>query len=87
MKDEICRSCIDCAVTRCDNHTSNRPYPAFCVSKQVSDAQREASLQQYLHRRGGPEAGPGGRGHRVRRLPEMAQGPGDHPLRQADGVP
>ena len=48
MKDEICRSCIDCAVTRCDNHTSNRPYPAFCVSKQVSDAQREASLQQYL---------------------------------------
>ena len=48
MKDEICRSCIDCAVTRCDNHTSNRPYPAFCVSKQVSDAQRKASLQQYL---------------------------------------
>ena len=39
------------------------------------------------HRRGGPEAGPGGRGHRVRRLPEMAQGPGDHPLCQADGVP
>ena len=77
MKDEICRSCIDCAVTRCDNHTSNRPYPAFCVSKQVSDAQREASLQQYLT----------DEEDRVRRLPEMAQGPGDHPLRQADGVP
>ena len=48
MKDEICRSCIDCAVTRCDNRTSNRPYPAFCVSKHVSDAERKASLQQYL---------------------------------------
>ena len=79
MKDEICRSCIDCAVTRCDNHTSNRPYPAFCVSKQVSDAQREASLQQYLTDEEDRKL--------ARRLPEMAQGPGDHPLRQADGVP
>ena len=47
-QDDLCRSCIDCAVTRCDNHTSNRPYPAFCVSRQVTGAQREASLQQYL---------------------------------------
>lgn len=47
-QDDLCRSCIDCAATRCDNHTSNRPYPAFCVSRQVTQAQREASLQQYL---------------------------------------
>ena len=50
MKDEICRSCIDCAVTRCDNHTFNRPYPAFCVSKQVSDAQREGLSPAVPHR-------------------------------------
>ena len=27
MSQEIRRSCIDCAVTRCDNHTSTRPTP------------------------------------------------------------
>ena len=31
MSQEIRRSCIDCAVTRCDNHTSTRPHPAFCA--------------------------------------------------------
>lgn len=48
MSQEIRRSCIDCAVTRCDNHTSTRPYPAFCVSQQVTEEQRAASLNQYL---------------------------------------
>ena len=48
MSQEIRRSCIDCAVTRCDNHTSTRPHPAFCVSQQVTEEQRAASLNQYL---------------------------------------
>ena len=48
MSQEIRRSCIDCAVTRCDNHTSTRPHPAFCVSQQVPEEQRAASLYQYL---------------------------------------
>ena len=32
MSQEIRRSCIDCAVTRCDNHTSTRPPP--CLLRQ-----------------------------------------------------
>lgn len=35
-------------MTRCDNHTSTRPHPAFCVSQQVTEEQRAASLNQYL---------------------------------------
>ena len=48
MSQEIRRSCIDCAVPRCDNHPSTRPHPAFCVSQQVTEEQRAASLNQYL---------------------------------------
>lgn len=48
MSDDLRRSCIDCAATRCDNHTTGKPYPAFCVSRQVTGEQREASLNQYL---------------------------------------
>ena len=48
MSDDLRRSCIDCAATRCDNHTTGKPYPAFCVSRQVTGDQREASLNQYL---------------------------------------
>lgn len=48
MSDPIRRSCVDCAVTRCDNHTSHKAYPAFCVSQQVTEDQREAARSQYL---------------------------------------
>ena len=47
-QDDLRRSCIDCGVTRCDNHTSNRPHPAFCVSQHLTQDQRQASLDQYL---------------------------------------
>lgn len=47
-QEDIRRSCVDCAVTRCDNHTSNRPHPAFCVSQGLTEDQRQASLDQYI---------------------------------------
>ena len=47
MADPIRRSCIDCAVTRCDHHTSNKPHPAFCVSQSLSEEERQASLARY----------------------------------------
>ena len=47
-QDDLRRSCIDCGVTRCDNHTSDRPHPAFCVSQGLTEDQRQASLDQYL---------------------------------------
>lgn len=40
-------SCIDCAVTRCDAHDSQRPYPAFCPSQALEKDRREAALAQY----------------------------------------
>ncbi len=48
MNDDICRSCVDCAVTRCDNSGSTKPYPAFCVSRTLRGGETEASLRQYL---------------------------------------
>ena len=48
MSDNLRRSCVDCAVTRCDNHTSSKAYPAFCVSQQVTEDQRTAARAQYL---------------------------------------
>ena len=48
MGKDIPRSCVDCAVTRCDNSGSSRPYPAFCQSERLkADGSTEASLQQY----------------------------------------
>ena len=47
-EQDICRSCIDCAVTRCDNSGSARPYPAFCVSRGLENEEAEGSLWQYL---------------------------------------
>ncbi|MCI5689505.1 MAG: DUF1847 domain-containing protein [Clostridiales bacterium] len=48
MSEEIRRSCIDCGATRCDNHSTDRPYPAFCVSRSLTPAQRDRSVEQYL---------------------------------------
>ena len=45
--DDICRSCVDCAVTRCDNSGSTKPYPAFCVGQALADGAVEDSLRQY----------------------------------------
>lgn len=47
QNDELCRSCVDCAVTRCDNSGSTRPYPAFCVSQALTGGAVEDSLRQY----------------------------------------
>ena len=44
---DLCRSCVDCAVTRCDNSGSAAPYPAFCVSQALTGGETEASLEQY----------------------------------------
>ncbi len=48
MSEEICRSCIDCAATRCDNHTTDRPYPSFCVSQGVTKEEKKDALDHYL---------------------------------------
>ena len=48
MSEEIRRSCIDCGATRCDNHSTDRPYPAFCVSRSLTPEQRDRSVEQYL---------------------------------------
>lgn len=48
MSEEICRSCIDCAATRCDNHTTDRPYPVFCVSQGVTKEEKRDAMDQYL---------------------------------------
>ena len=45
--DDLCRSCVDCAVTRCDNSGSTKPYPAFCVGQALADGAVEDSLRQY----------------------------------------
>ena len=48
MNMDIPRSCVDCAVTRCDNSGSAKPYPAFCQSERLkADGSTEASLRQY----------------------------------------
>lgn len=47
MSQDIRRSCIDCAVTRCDNQTSPGPYPKFCTSQGLDQNQIQASLEQY----------------------------------------
>ena len=44
---DLCRSCVDCAVTRCENSGSAAPYPAFCVSQALAGGETEASLEQY----------------------------------------
>ena len=44
---DLCRSCVDCAVTRCDNSGSAAPYPAFCVSQALAGGEAEDSLEQY----------------------------------------
>ena len=44
---EIIRSCVDCAVTRCDNSGSTKPYPAFCVGEKLEHGEVAASLEQY----------------------------------------
>ena len=48
MSDQICRSCIDCAVTHCDSHSPEKGYPAFCVSQQLTMDQQEGARRRYL---------------------------------------
>lgn len=40
-------SCVDCAVTRCDNSGGTKPYPSFCISRRMDRGETEASLRQY----------------------------------------
>ena len=46
-RSEYPRSCIDCAVTRCDNSGSTKPCPAFCVSQALKNGETGASLLKY----------------------------------------
>ncbi len=48
MADSIRRSCIDCAVTLCDAHDPHKEFPAFCISRQMTEAQRNSSLREYF---------------------------------------
>lgn len=49
MADEIRRSCIDCAVTLCDAHNPGKAFPAFCISRQMTEDQRDRSLHEYFN--------------------------------------
>ena len=44
---DLSRSCIDCAVTRCDNSGSGAPYPAFCVSRRLEEERKTDARQSY----------------------------------------
>lgn len=46
MSEDIRRSCIDCAVTRCDAH-GDHPYPAFCPSQALGEERRKEALARY----------------------------------------
>lgn len=48
MADDIRRSCIDCAVTLCDAHNPHKAFPAFCISRQMTEEQRNNSLREYF---------------------------------------
>ena len=40
MAKEVEHSCIDCAVTLCDAHNPHKAFPAFCISRQMTEEQR-----------------------------------------------
>lgn len=46
MSEDIRRSCIDCAVTRCDAH-GDHSYPAFCPSQALGEERRKEALARY----------------------------------------
>ncbi len=48
MSNEIKRSCIDCAVTLCDAHNPEKQFPAFCISRAMTEEQRDKSLKEYF---------------------------------------
>ena len=48
MPNEIKHSCIDCAVTLCDNHNPGKKFPAFCISRAMTEEQRDKSLKEYF---------------------------------------
>lgn len=48
MPNDIQRSCIDCAVTLCDAHNPHKTFPAFCISRQMTEEQRNKSLKEYF---------------------------------------
>ena len=48
MPNDIKRSCIDCAVTLCDAHNPHKEFPDFCLSRQMTEEQRDKSLKEYF---------------------------------------
>ena len=48
MPNDIQRSCIDCAVTLCDAHNPHKAFPTFCISRQMTEEQRNKSLKEYF---------------------------------------
>lgn len=49
MAKEVKHSCIDCAVTLCDAHNPHKAFPAFCISRKMTEEQRNASLKEYFN--------------------------------------
>lgn len=48
MSNEIKHSCVDCAVTLCDAHNPEKKFPAFCISRAMTEEQRDKSLREYF---------------------------------------
>ena len=44
MAKEGKHSCIDCAVTLCDAHNPHKAFPAFCISRKMTEEQRNDTL-------------------------------------------
>ncbi|MBR5533346.1 MAG: DUF1847 domain-containing protein [Ruminiclostridium sp.] len=48
MPNEIKHSCVDCAVTLCDAHNPEKKFPPFCISRAMTEEQRDKSLKEYF---------------------------------------
>ena len=48
MPNEIKHSCVDCAVTLCDAHNPGKKFPPFCISRAMTEEQRDKSLKEYF---------------------------------------
>jgi uncharacterized metal-binding protein len=46
MKEEICRSCIDCGSVRCDENDG--PFPVFCLTTPLTEEDKEAIKALYM---------------------------------------
>lgn len=47
MSQDRIYSCVDCGVTKCDSHSPEKAYPAFCVGQNMTQQQKDKAFAQY----------------------------------------